>query len=227
MIAAVDLGADFWSRCQRTAREDGLAPALELLRSAALPGALPCGPGGHAVVPEAVVSSAERIWVDGTTIGGPTKVDTVVTAELPGGTVVVVRQPVGASGVHQFSAAERDAWLLGLTWLRLGLSEGLRDACVRYLAHRATGNSVLLQQQLVKGALADALIEQLEIRAVLGGADSLTDPALRHLHAQLTRTGRGLLPLLGASGYLTGGVGQVADLSELLADVYLTRAEQS
>lgn len=228
MTAVAELGAEFWARCHRTARDHGLAPGLELLRSAALPDLLPCGPGGHALVPATVASSAERVWLGGATISGPVDWETIATANPPGGTVVVLRHAARTPVVNHFSADERDAWLLGLSWLRLGLSEALRDTCVHHLAHRPTGNSTLLQQQLVKGALADALIEQWEIRAVLGDVGgSLTDRALWQLHSQITRTDRGLVHLLGAHGYLTGGAGQVADLSELLADVNLARGEMA
>src|SRR5205807_900509 len=106
---------------------------------------------------------------------------------------------------------------LGLVWLRLGLSEGLLDACVRYLDSRACGDSTVLRQQMVKGAVADVLIEHLEVHATLSGVDT---PDLAHLHQQITLTDRALLLLLGASGYLTDGAGETAYRSEVLAEAY-------
>ena len=115
------------------------------------------------------------------------------------------------------------AWTLGLVWVRLGLSEALRDSCVQYLRGRRSGDSTLLQQQLVKGALADALAEQLEIRAVLAATrpDDVTPLLVNGLNAQVTRTDRALLRLLGATSMLLGGPGEVAHVSELVADAYL------
>jgi hypothetical protein len=43
---------------------------------------------------------------------------------------------------------------------------------------------------------------------------------LNHLHSQLTSADRALVKLLGASGYLAGGPGQAAHVSELLAEAY-------
>jgi hypothetical protein len=213
-------GADEWARCHRTARQDGLAAALTALRSAVLPGLLPCGPGGHAVVPQEIAAGSAKVWLDGVVVdrnvGAESTVDTV---ELPGGAVVLLRHEVlpGAAG------GDRDAWALGLVWLRLGLSEELRETAMRYLNGRRTGSSTLLQQQMVKSTVADGLIEHLEVRAVLTGAapGDLPESSLNHLHEQVTRADRALVRLLGASGYLTGGPGQVAHLSELLAEAYV------
>jgi len=204
------LDAGLWLRCHGLARDEGVAPAITLLRDAVLPGMLPYGPAGHAVLPAELAEQPD--W--GACLG---------KFGLPGGPVVVLRRiadPVSASATEH----QRAAWALGLLWLRLGLSEALREGCLGYLRGRRTGDSVLLQQQLVKGVLADALSEHLEIRAVLGGAEpgELPAPAVDDLHDRITLTGRAQLRLLGASGFLMGGPGEVAYVSELLADAYRT-----
>jgi alkylation response protein AidB-like acyl-CoA dehydrogenase len=138
--------------------------------------------------------------------------------------VVVLRLfpgPVGA-----VDEDERAAWALGLVWLRLGLSEALRETCLRRLRTRRTGDSVLVRQQLVKGALADAVADHLEIRALLIGAGELPYAALSELHTRITMTDRAQLRLLGASGFLTGSPGEVAHVSELVADAYRTGSGQ-
>ncbi|MFD1051197.1 hypothetical protein ACFQ1S_39515 [Kibdelosporangium lantanae] len=98
---------------------------------------------------------------------------------------------------------------------------------MQYLRGRRSGDSTLLQQQLVKGALADALAEQLEIRAVLTGLGSadVTPSLVNGLNGQITRIDRALLRLLGATSMLLGGPGEVAYVSELLADAYLADGE--
>jgi hypothetical protein len=214
-------GTDARAGCHRLARVEGLAPALALLRAAVLPGLLPCGPAGHAVVPADVVFG-DGIWLDGVTSDRAGSGTQLGGFDLPGGRVAV----------HQFSCAvggavdehERAAWALGLVWLRLGLSEALRETCLRYLRTRRTGDSVLVRQQLVKGALAEAVANHLEIRAVLigAGAGGLPYPALSELHARITMTDRAQLRLLGASGFLVGSPGEVAHVSELVADAYRT-----
>lgn len=208
------------ARCRRTAREEGLAPALALLCHEALPGMVPCGPGGHAVVPTEVAASASRVWQGGRVSDRAEGEEEVLSTTTPlGGALVALRhRPGGRTEV----AGRRDVWETGLVWLRLGLSESLLDTCVRHLDGRACGDSTVLRQQLVKGEVADVLIEQLEVHAVLTGVDAqdLDSVRLAHLRDQITVADRALLRLLGASGFLAGGAGEVAYLSEVLAEAY-------
>lgn len=195
---------------RRTAREKGLAQALLVLCGEALPGVLPCGPGGHAVVPAVVAATADRVRQDGREYARAAGEEEVLRR---GGPLVALRHRPGGHA----DTVDHGGWALGLVWLRLGLSEGLLDACVRYLDGRACGDSTVLRQQMVKGAVADVLIEQLEVHAVLTGADA---PDLAHLHQQITVADRALLRLLGASGYLADGAGDTAYRSEILAEAY-------
>jgi hypothetical protein len=131
-------------------------------------------------------------------------------AELPGGAVRVL------SGCSD-PAPPLDA----AVWLRLGVSEGLLDACLTYLESRRSGDSTLLRQQLIQGAIAEAFTEQLEVRAELVAAGTeLTPELLAYLHAKISEVDRALLRLLGASGFLASGPGEVADISALVACVY-------
>jgi hypothetical protein len=210
--------------CRHTARTAGLAPALTVLCEEVLPGLLPCGPAGHAVAPAGLAAAADRIWLAGAVSDRADGTETTLsTVALPGGAVTLLcHQPLAPTE----PVDDDTAWALGLVWVRLGLSEGLLDACVRHLGGRTTGDSTVLHQQLVKGAIADVLIEHLEVRAVLTGTD-LTATALAHLQAQLTLADRALLRLLGASGFLAGGPGEVAHVSELLAEAHHRREEPS
>lgn len=123
---------------------------------------------------------------------------------------------------HEQGSAPADPALdLALVWLRLGLSERLREDAVGYLQGRTVGaGNPLLQQQLVKVAVAESLLDHLEVRAVLTGArpGTLSGPQLRDLQERLTAADRAQVRLLGASGYLSTGPGQVAYVSELLAE---------
>src|SRR6185295_9686011 len=171
---------DVLAACHLAARDSGLAAGLAVLCSTMSPAA---GSTGLAVLPAGFVSMAGLAAFD-----------------LPGGRVEIVR----------WNGVPADpSWSLGVLWIRLGLSEALRDSCVRYLRDRRTGDSTLLQQQLVKGTLADALAEQLEIRAVLTGLAprDVTPTLVNGLNRQVTHADRTLLRLLGATSMLLGGPG--------------------
>lgn len=133
---------------------------------------------------------------------------------LAGGTLAAI--PCVVSDVDATS-------LEGLLWLRLGLSEGLRDACLTHLKGRRSGDSSILLQQMVKLQLAEVLTEQLELEALLLSCDipSAGPSELRRLHDRVTLTDRSLLRLFGAVGYLSDGPGLTAHVSELLAETYL------
>lgn len=151
---------------------------------------------------------------------------------MPG--LAVLRPGEGAGEPSAGSDAASRDWNTGLAWLRLGTSERLRDACIAYLAAREAEGTSLLMQQMVKGALADVLIDHLEIEGVLDeladgtGPLDLREPmdedALSRLQAQITDADRTLLRLLGAHGFTADGPGMTAHASELLADAYGGRA---
>ncbi|MBB4161478.1 MULTISPECIES: hypothetical protein [Streptomyces] len=184
---------------QDVARREGLAPALRLLLREHGPRSAPRGPSGFALLPED--------WAAGCTV--------LRRYPLAGGPVVVVRDPrpapEGGGGALDRSELLR---------LRLGVVEGLRDACVDHLAARPSGESTVLMQPMVKGQLAEALAQQLELSALLDSGTRPQGPFLRNVHGQITRNGRSLLRLLGAYGYLADGPGATAEASELLADIH-------
>lgn len=196
---------DAWIRYRRTARHDGLVSALALLCETVCDGAPPRGPGGHVVAPAGVI--------------GADTGDVVTTITVEDGTVVALRSRAEPPSVSRTSWA---AWALGVTCLRLGVSERLLDAVLAHLGGRTVGDAKLLHQQMVKGGVAEAVIEQLEIATMLEDAvpGDLDDAVLAGLNAQITETDRMLLRLLGAVSFLADGPGQVARVSELMADVY-------
>jgi len=197
-----------------SARTDGLVPALALLTRALSPKAPPRGPRGHAVLPKELLDEfaameAEDARRDERRDDGP----------LPG---LAVLRPADHTDATASDGADAHVWGTGLAWLRLGMSERLREACVAYLAARQVEGTSLLMQQMVKGTLADVLIEHLEIEGVL---EELTDGSggdgtLDRLQRQITRADRTLLRLLGAHGFTQEGPGPAVHASELLADVY-------
>jgi hypothetical protein len=212
----VDLGrpAD-WYRA--VARQHGYGTALASLHEEAGADTLLCGPSGYAVAPAPTAEGARRWRSAGTTAdraaGHETRATTVPLRALG---LVAIRcaspPPASPSGYVP--------WALRLTWLRLGLSGALLDACTEYLRGRATGGEPMLSQQLIKGALADTVIAHLEAETVLSGG-GVTLPELADVNGSITRTDRELLRLLGASGFTLDGPGRTAYVSEVLADAYI------
>jgi alkylation response protein AidB-like acyl-CoA dehydrogenase len=188
-----------------TARKDSLAAALTELYAPL--DAVPFGPEGHAVVPRALAPAG---W---STVDNP-----VLDGEgLVGLRHVGLRHEGGPPPVPPDLLTDL---LTGLAWVRLGLSARLLDDCVSYLDGRTVGGAPLLDQQLVRGDLADAATTHEELAVLLDGTPP--DPAdLPWLHRRLTRVDRLLLRLLGASGFLAGGPGQRAAASELVSDAYV------
>ncbi|MFI6153063.1 acyl-CoA dehydrogenase family protein [Kitasatospora sp. NPDC051170] len=203
---------DTWREARSGARSDGLVPALTLLSRALSPGATPRGPGGHAIAPRELLDGLDE------------SEEEQALSVLPPG-LAALRPGSGHSTDSDRSATPHFG--TGLAWLRLGLSERLRETCVAHLASRQVEGSPLLLQQFVKVTLADALIDQLEIEGVLddlaeaqAGAEAGSAPEIARLQAQITAVDRALLRLLGAHGFTADGPGAEAYASELLAGVY-------
>ena len=105
----------------------------------------------------------------------------------------------------------------------------LLDRVLTHLGDRKTDGAPLLHQQMIKGAIAEAVLDHLEIQAALDPpAASPTGPswaALAETHRRITAVDRKLLLLFGASGFLEDGPGVTAYVSELLADAYIGPAD--
>ncbi|MFI2714431.1 hypothetical protein ACH495_30360 [Micromonospora sp. NPDC018662] len=204
---------------RRRARTDGLTATLTTMHDTLADRALPCGPTGCCVLPEPALRDAGRVWTgDTVAVLDPAAVERLGTVETPDGPLAAVRYR-GAPGPAGASAPWPD-WLAALAGLRLGLSEALLDLTVAHLGDRRAGDTPLLLQQLVKGALADVVTEQIEVRVRLTGTPPPAD-SLASLHRQITMADRMLLRLLGASGFVADGPGAVVDASELLADAWV------
>lgn len=200
-----------WFR--ETARQQGYGAALASLHREAGANALQWGPSGHAI---ASAETADQFATGMAASHVAGQKDRVTTAPLDGAGLVALR----CSTLPPLPPSEYVPWALRLTWLRLGLSSALLDGCMEYLGGRTTGGEPLLKQQLLKGALADALIAHLEIETALAGG-AMTVPDLADLNHDITLADRGLLRLLGARGFTLDGPGRSAYVSEMLADVYI------
>ncbi|MEV6598114.1 hypothetical protein AB0M36_14715 [Actinoplanes sp. NPDC051346] len=199
MTAALPVEAGFFEPVYQAAQHSGVVSTIPLLLQLLDEPRPPVGPAGIA----AVVGELPTGW------------SPLATVTLPEGPVHFARPPSGADPASP-------AWHLGLLWLRLGASVGRRGACVRHLADRRAGDSVILHQQLVKGQLADVLVQHLEVAAMLRAleADGPGPATRHHVHGDITAADRALLRLFGASGFVQPGPGLEEHVSELLADAY-------
>jgi hypothetical protein len=117
--------------------------------------------------------------------------------------------------------ADRERFALGLIDLRGALLRRALRHCMDWLDGRTAEGSSLLGRQLNQGACADVAVEIAEcaaMRADLVGADPEVLPLIGR---RQTATGRRLLDLLGAFGFLSDGVAGELYLAELTANVYL------
>ena len=202
------------------AREHGPVRALAALYDGTGVDVLHCGPGGHALAPLAVAHDATRLCLAGTVVDRDTAAETVLTpSALDGLDLIAIRARATLGGPPRMCRR----WALALAWLRLGLAQSLLSTCLGYLRARTVAGTPLVNQQLVKGTLADAVVEHSIVETVLAGADpdGLSGRALTDLHHQLTAADRMLLRLLGASGFVAAGPATVSYVSELFADVYV------
>ncbi|GAA2698699.1 hypothetical protein [Actinoplanes palleronii] len=206
-------------QARRAARAHGLTATLTTMHDTLPERVLPCGPSGCCVLPEPALHDVIGVWTAGTVaVLDPAAVERLGRVETPDGPLAAVRYR-GAPGPAGVPAPWSD-WLARLAGLRLGLSEALLDATVAHLGDRRVGDTPLLLQQLIKGALADAVTEQIEIKIQLTGTPPPAE-SLVALHRQITMTDRMLLRLLGASGFTADGPGAVVNASELLADAWI------
>ncbi|WFE32654.1 hypothetical protein [Micromonospora sp. WMMD975] len=206
-------------QARRSARTGGLTATLTTMHDTLADGVLPCGPTGCCVLPEPTLRDAGRVWTGDTVAAlDPAAVERLGTVETADGRLAAVRyrgaaDPAGAP-------APWPEWMAALAGLRLGLSEALLDLTVAHLGDRRAGDTPLLLQQMIKGALADVVTEQIEIKVRLTGTPPPAG-SLAALHRQITTADRMLLRLLGASGFVADGPGLAVNASELLADAWI------
>jgi hypothetical protein len=198
-----------------TARREGLAAALDRMA----PATLLCGSGGRGVATAAAVERAGGVVIGDRVYA---RADVAVTCRpLVGGPLVAVRAVALPSVPGEpVPAGRRAAIARALGYVRLGLALGLRDAAQEYLAGRTAGEVPLLQQQMVKGSLADATLDLLLARAQLDEGEPSVAASAR-IHGRITDAARTLLRLLGASGFVAGGPGSLAHHSELLENALI------
>lgn len=184
-------------RIHDLARDHGLIAGLRALAEHLAPDGVPFGPAGHAVLPAH------------TEAAGPARRLLTVTIDTDAVHAVRAATPEPAPAV----------WAVGVSWLRLGASRWLLRLATDHVHTRTVGGAPLVQQQMIKGMIADALTEQLTAEGLLDGR---TDPAiLTGANAAIQAADRILLRLLGASGFQAGLPSHTCWVSELLADAYI------
>ncbi|MEU1405094.1 hypothetical protein ABZ471_22515 [Streptomyces sp. NPDC005728] len=209
------------------AASNGLVVALTLLHGVLGPDTVAGGVRGHVIAPVAVARTARRVWTGERYADlTPSRSSEAGPVLLDGSGLTTLRwePPQSAGRPHAAGPRDWDGWWgTALAWVRLGHSRQLFGLAAAHLGQRTFSGSPLLQQQMVKGTVADATVEHLEIESALVavGSDALSGTGLRHWHDRLTEVDRMLLRLLGARGYAAAGPARAAYASELLCDVYV------
>ena len=202
--------------CFQVARDSGVAAGLAAVYRTLGSATLHAGQRGHVLAPPTVLDGAAGICPGGTRDPAAEQALALPPDLDPLGVVARRCAPPAAGELCC------TAFLVELTWLRLGLSHALFDTTTGHARTRLVDGKPLLHQQLVKGALADALIDLTAIDTDLSDAPP-DGTHLSELHAGITRVDRALLRLLGAAGFTSAGPAGAAYLSELLADAYAPR----
>jgi hypothetical protein len=199
------------------ARDAGVRDALHALHAQLAPRGLACGESGWTIAPDDL--SAIECVVLGERRYGAAEV-TLTMRDTPAlrhaGLAAVHAQPSAAGERCPAADLARETGRL-----RLGLALGLTDTVRAHLTRRSVAGAPLVRQQLVKGLLAEATLDLLAAGARLDPAGP-SDAAAR-AHAAITRAGRTLAGLLGASGYLVGDPGATLHVSELIENVCVGR----
>ena len=198
-------------RCYEIARDEGVVAALRALVEESAPGALPFGPGGHAVVPAGWLTAGRQC---------ANPLELMFSVALDEDHVAVVRRR-GSPGDPSDPDDTNPGFVAGICWLRLGASRWLLAHAVANAQQRKVGDESLLRQQMVIAMVADALSVQLEAEALLDGDAAPGRAVLTEASARILAADRIALRLLGASGFIAGLASHTAWVSELLADAYL------
>lgn len=201
----------------RIARTEGAEAAVAALHTG-MPG-LACGPAGWTIAAERDLVAADAVLCGDRRYArsdGALDVRELVALRRFG---LVAARFTPRDGVHAEHIAGAGATVAHRCGqLRLGLALALNDGALAHLRERVAGGVPVLQHQLVKGLVADAALELVHAREALS-APAPPIAVSRGAHARITRAGRMLLQLLGASGYLLTGAGATAHLSELIENV--------
>jgi hypothetical protein len=206
------------------AHDEGPAPALGELQRILMPDALVCGATGWAIVPATAGTSTTAVVIgDQRFIAEETSITPLRTPALRARELTAVHARPGDDADPEPAPGAAAAVSLMSGHLRLGLATRLREAALLHLRDRTSAGVPLLQQQAVKSTFADAALDLLLARRQLELAE-LEERAAVRAHVRLTRAGRTLLSLLGASGYLLTGAGADAHVSEMTANVFAAGA---
>lgn len=182
------------------ARTHGAAAALTALADVV---PVACVPGGYVLLPP-----------DLTPPDGAHRVADVPTTEAP---LTVWRVPPDGGVLAPRSAAADLTWRTGVAGVRLGLSERLLETACDRLRHRTVAGTATIDLPPVRLAIADATLAHLMSRALLSTVeDALSATTLGTVSAALDDSGRAVLNLFGAAGYLDDAPGRLARVSELL-----------
>ena len=208
------------TRARDAARSAGLAAGLRVVVGSGV--AVPCSPAGTTLLPADCAADAagwrlgDSVLLPGTVtvtssphpLGSPESIETVhVAAAAPAATA--------AAG----PARPPEAAFLLLA-VRHGLTARMLAAAVDHLSGRRSSGRPLLDRQLLRGAIADAVATLEFCRDALPGVP-VPPAALAEVRSRLDALDWSLITMFGAAGYVRGHQARCLYLAHLIDDVWI------
>ncbi|RSN29162.1 hypothetical protein DMC61_21925 [Amycolatopsis sp. WAC 04169] len=182
-----------------TSEAEGLAAGLRLLLAGGVPA--PCSSRGLTLVPTGVDGSIVGWTLPGAWLPAEDAVVTVLSHELIATEGLALVEVSNWDRARPGDPPSADRTGLLLAAVRLGLTEHMLDVAVRHLGGRQADGKPLTDKQLLRGAIADVLVELETCR--YGLRSSADHPAVAaELHARLDTAARSIRTFFGAEGYL-------------------------
>ncbi|MGH8883213.1 MAG: acyl-CoA dehydrogenase family protein [Stackebrandtia sp.] len=165
----------------------------------------------HDVMPDGLVASAAGVVLASTTALRPSDDHPLHRFGLAvGGADPSMARP---------DPRARERFAAGLVDLHLRLLRAVLAHALSHLDNRTSEGATLLARQQVQAELADVATDIWECSTLAELTQS--SRARWQTHLRMVATGRALLRLFGASGFLADGPGRELHLAELAGNVYL------
>lgn len=224
---AVGAGGDRWAR------------RLEWIHRRHDPQRLLTGPSGHAVCP---TETADGVRLFGVPCRGGVRwlarrqaaVADVTPPTIRSGGLTVMRVTDRLTPVAVWSSpatartdGTRDAnltWVSALCSGHIDLVEDVMTLAIEYLSARTSEGAPLLSRQLPQACIADTAMDLAVARECLAAAANVEQ--IRDIHRRMVSTGREVIRLLGARGFLHDGPGGALYAAELTCRVYLDSGDR-
>lgn len=192
------------------------------------------GPWGHAICPAATFQNVQTFGIPGPAgvqwlPRSKAAVADITPRHLRSqGLLAVVATPVTVRphvdrprivGARGSALDPHLAWAQALCGSHIAVIARALAAAMSHLAGRTSDGSPLLNRQLAQATIADTAMDIAEARESL--ASSVDVQQVHEIHSRMVSSGRAVIRLLGARGFLQEGPGGALYAAELCCRVYL------